>query len=147
MKTLKHVLFVVLGFALVVSVTAGAAAPNKVRDVCVASPTGGGSFNTFVFRQVDPLTNGGAISLLGLYYVTGSRRVSPVHGSAVMGTDGTVRLGFFVHSTAESINDFTVSGVTDANFVGTVNYDNDGDFMTNGTLALGVVDCATVVIP
>lgn len=146
MKTLKHVPFVVLGFALVVSVTAGAAAP-RVRDVCVASPTGGGSFNTFVFRQVDALTNGGAILLRGLYFVTGSHRVSPVHGSAVMGTDGTVRLGFFVHSTAESINDFTVSGVTDANFVGTVNYDNDGDFKTNGTLALGVVDCATVVIP
>lgn len=147
MKTLKHGLFVALGLSLVVSVTTGAAPSSKMRDVCVASPTGGGSFNTFVFRQVEPLINGGAISLRGLYFVTGSHRVSPVHGSAIMGSDGTVRVGFFVHSTAESTNDFTVSGVTDTNFVGTVNYDNDGDFVTNGTLSMAVVDCATVVIP
>jgi hypothetical protein len=40
----------------------------------------------------------------------------------------TVRIGLFVHSTAESTNDFTVAGVTDTNFVGTLSYDNDGDF-------------------
>jgi hypothetical protein len=40
----------------------------------------------------------------------------------------TVRIGLFVHSPADSTNDFTVAGVTDTNFVGTLSYDNDGDF-------------------
>jgi hypothetical protein len=48
-----------------------------------------------------------------------------------MASTGTVRLGFFVHSTAESTNDFTVSGVTDANFAGTMT----------------PVDCVTLTIP
>ena len=56
-------------------------------------------------------------------------------------------MGFFVHSTSESTNDFTVSGVTDTNFVGTLSYDNDGDFVPNGTLAMEEVDCATIAIP
>ena len=64
-----------------------------------------------------------------------------------MASDGTLRLGFFVHSTAQSSNDFTVSGVTDANFVGTVSYDNDGDFVPNGTLVFEQVDCATITVP
>jgi hypothetical protein len=37
--------------------------------------------------------------------------------------------------------------VTDAAFVGTLNYDNDGDFKPNGTLAMESVDCATISIP
>ena len=101
----------------------------------------------FVFSDVEPLSPGHAVSLRGLYFVTGSQRIAPVHGSAAMASDGSVRLGFFVHSTAESVNDFTVSGVTDANFVGTVSYDNDGDFVPNGTLEMQVADCATVSIP
>ena len=53
----------------------------------------------------------------------------------------------FVHSTAESTNDFTVSGVTDTDFVGTLNYDNDGDFTVNGTLSMQLVNCATISVP
>ena len=57
------------------------------------------------------------------------------------------RLSLLVHSTAESTDDFTLSGITDANFAGTLGFDNDGDFITNGTLTIQVVDCATVDIP
>jgi len=147
MKALRNALFVVLGFALVLSVTAGAAPSNKERDVCLAAPTGGGGFNMFVLRGIQPLIRGGAISLEGFFFTTGVRRVGPLHGSAAMVSDGTVRLGFFVHSTAESTNDFTISGITDANFAGTVGFDSDGDFRPNGTLDMQVVDCATVDIP
>jgi hypothetical protein len=146
MKSLIRSLPVVLGLAVVVAVKAGAAAPAKTRDVCIASPTGGGSFNTFIIRGVEPLSRFGAISLQGLFF-TGARKVAPFHGSAVMVSDGTVRVGLFVHSTAESVNDFTVAGVTDTDFVGTLNFDNDGDFKPNGTLATEVVDCATISIP
>jgi hypothetical protein len=95
MKRLILSLPVVLGLAVVVSVNAGAA-PPKARDVCIVNPTGGGSLNTFIFRDVEPLSRGRAISLQGLFF-TGARKVAPFHGSAVMVSDGTVRLGLFVH--------------------------------------------------
>ena len=63
------------------------------------------------------------------------------------GVGRKVRLGLFVHSTAESTNDFTISGVTDTNFVGILSFDNDGDFVPNGTLAMELEDCATITIP
>jgi hypothetical protein len=145
MKRLSQLLPVVLGLALVVSLNGGTATATRTRDVCIVNPPGG-SLNTFIFRNVDPLGPGEAISVQGLFF-TGARRVAPFHGSAAMASNGTIRLGLFVHSTAESTNDFTISGVTDTNFVGTLNFDNDGDFVPNGTLEMGVADCATISIP
>jgi hypothetical protein len=107
----------------------------------------GGGFNTLVLREVDALVPGAAVALRALYFTTGLQRIAPLHSSAVMGSDGRIRIGFLVHSTAESTNGFTVSGVTDANYDGTVSFDNDGDFVSNGTLAMQRVDCAAVVIP
>jgi hypothetical protein len=147
MKWLNQLLLVALGLVAVGSVPTGAASAARVRDVCIAAPTGGGSFNTFVFRDVEPLSPGRAVTLRGVYYVTSTRKLSPLDGSAAMASDGTVRIGFFVHSTAVSINDFTISGIVDANFAGTLNYDNDGDFLPNGTLAAASADCATLNIP
>jgi len=147
MKWLNQLVFAAMGCVVLASATVGAAPTSKGRDVCVAAPTGGGGFNTFVFRDVAALSPGRAVALLGLYFTTGSQRVAPVHGSAIMASDGSVRLGFFVHTTAESTNDFTVAGVTDANFAGTVSFDNDGDFKVNGTLDLAPVDCDTLTIP
>ena len=147
MKSFFRLLPVVLGLVAVMSLPGGGAQAAKARDVCIASPTGGGSFNAFVLRNVEPLNAAGAISLHGVYFVTASRRLAAVHGTAAMAADGTVRVGMFVHSTAESTNDFTVAGVTDANLVGTLSYDNDGDFVPNGTLAMQPVDCATISIP
>ncbi len=40
-----------------------------------------------------------------------------------------------------------MSGITDATFAGTVGFDNDGDYVNNGTLTMQRVDCATLVIP
>jgi hypothetical protein len=146
MKILKQLLPGVLGVLLVLSANGSAAPAAKTRDVCIVNQTGGGSLNTFIFRDVEPLTRGRAISLHGLFF-TGARRVAPFHGSAAMVSNGTVRLGLFVHSTAESTNDFTISGVTDTNFVGTLSFDNDGDFVPNGTLVMELADCAAIVIP
>lgn len=143
----KQSLLIVLGLALLVAATGGAAPAARARDICVASPTGGGTFNTFIFRKVEPLIRGGVSSLDGLYFSTGGRKVAAVHGSAVMVSDGSIRVGFFVHSTAEALNDFTVAGIADTNLVGTLSYDNDGDFVPNGTLAMDAVDCASITIP
>ena len=143
MRYVRQLLLPMLGLMVAVPASAGAV---RTKDVCVAAPTGGGSFNTFIFRDVAPLSPGRAIPLQGLFF-TGARKIEPVHGSAVMGSDGRVVLGAFVHSTAQSINDFTVAGVVDVNFVGTLNYDNDGDYVTNGTLAMEAKDCATIDVP
>jgi hypothetical protein len=146
MRTVRHVLYMILGLVVAAPVSAVAAPPKAPKDVCVVNPTGGGSFNTFIIRDVQPLSQGQAISLNGLFF-TGAMKVAPFHGSAVMAMDGTVRIGLFVHSTAESVNDFTVAGVTDTNFVGTWNFDNDGDFKPNGTLVMELRDCADITIP
>jgi len=146
MRYVRQLLFpTMLGLMVAMPASAG---PSRTttRDVCIAAPTGGGSFNTFVFRDVEPLSPGRAITLKGLFF-TGAQKVEPVSGSAAMTTSGTIVLGAFVHSTAQSINDFTVAGITDANFVGILNYDNDGDFKPNGTLAMEAKDCATIAIP
>jgi hypothetical protein len=144
MRYVRQLLFpMMLGLVVTVPASAGAV---RTRDICIASPTGGGSFNTFVFRDVEPLSRGRAVTLKGLFF-TGAQKVEPVSGSAAMTSDGTIVLGAFVHSTAQSINDFTVAGITDANFVGILNYDNDGDFKPNGTLAMEPRDCATLAIP
>ena len=63
-------------------------------------------------------------------------------------SDGQIRIGFFVYSTAQGgSNDFTVSGVLDATYNGTVNFDNDGDFKPNGTLTMQRVECSTITLP
>lgn len=144
MRKAGQLLFMMLGVAM--AAPAAAAPAPKPRDVCIVNPTGGGSLNTFILRNVAPLTAGQAIQLQGLFF-TGARRVAPVHGSAVMAMDGTVRIGMFIHSTADSTNDFTVSGVTDTDFVGTWKFDNDGDYVPNGTLAMELRDCASISIP
>lgn len=142
-----RLLVVTLGL-LAAAPLAAQAAPRRApkRDVCVVNPTGGGSLNTFIIRDVQPLSEGEAITLNGLFF-TGAQKVAPFHGSAVMAMDGTVRIGLFVHSTADSTNDFTVAGVTDTDFVGTWSFDNDGDFKPNGTLAMELRDCADITIP
>ena len=146
MKNLAQSLPVVLGLALVVFLTGGSAGATRTRDVCIVNPTGGGSLNTFVLRDVEPLSAGQAVTLHGLFF-TGARRVAPVHGSAVMAMDETVRVGLFVHATADSTNDFTVAGVLDTDYAGTLKFDNDGDFVPNGTLAMERVECSTISIP
>ena len=135
--------FLILGLLVTMPVSA-LAAPKK--DVCLVNPTGGGSLNTFIIRDVQPLSAGEAVPLRGLFF-TGARKVAPFHGTAVMASDGSVRLGLFVHSSADSTNDFTVSGVTDTDFVGTWSFDNDGDFKPNGTLAMELRDCDEISIP
>lgn len=141
-----HTSALIVAIALAGASTAGAAPSTRTRDVCLVSPTGGGSFNTFVLRDVKSLSPGGVIPLQGFYFV-GTRMGAPLHGSAMMASDGSVRFGVFIHSSADSTNDFTAAGILDAAFQGTLKFDNDGDFVPNGTLAVSPVDCATVTIP
>jgi hypothetical protein len=139
--------------ALAIAMPAVAAAEpqleRKSRDVCVVDVASGFPLNFFVFRDVAPLVLNEPVSLTGMYFVR-SRLPAPAHGTAVLVSDGTVRMGFFVQSTAVPTaepNDFTISGTVDSNLAGVVFFDNDGDFRPNGTLDLRATDCNTVVIP
>ena len=150
MKYAKHLVPVLLGFGLMLSMNTGAAGAGKPKDVCIAAPTGGGGFNTFVLKEVETLSPGTAAALRGFYFTTGGQKIGPLQGTAAMGSDGQIRIGLFVHYTAENaalLNDFTVSGLIDAGYNGTVGFDNDGDFKINGTLDFQRVDCSTTVIP
>jgi hypothetical protein len=145
MRNVCRLLSVILLLACAASASA---AGDARKDRCIVNRPYPGAFplNTFVFRQVEALNPGGAITVRGIYF-TGSSRPAPFHGSAIMGADGKVRLGIFVHASAERTNDFSLSGVTDAEFAGIVNFDSDGDFVSNGTLALELVNCDTITIP
>src|SRR5262245_9847839 len=126
MRNARQWLPVMLG--LVFAVLGSAAAAPK--DLCGRDTD---RLNTFVFRGVQQLRPGEAISVKGSYRA--GTRLSPFYGGAVMASDGTVRLGLFVHASADGgHNDFTLSGETDTLFVGTLSFDNDGDFLPNGTL-------------
>jgi hypothetical protein len=140
-RYLNPLLPAILGVAL--AAPTSAAANN---DVCIVNPTGGGSFNTFVIQDVQKLRPGESVNVHGVFF-TGALKLAPFHGSVAVSPSGPILVGLFVHSTAQSTNDFTVSGVLDANFAGTLKFDNDGDFTPNGTLAMQQVDCATIVIP
>ena len=148
MRRLKQLVPALLGFGVLVAMNGGVARAARDRDVCLAAPTGGGGFNEFILKDVDVLAPGGAISVRGIYTTTGSQRISPLDGSAAMGPDGQIRIGFFVYSTAQGgQNDFTVSGLLDGAYNGTVNFDNDGDFKPNGTLTMQRVECSTITLP
>jgi hypothetical protein len=145
MKPVNFLVPVILGLALAVPASV-AAAPGKTRCLVNRESPGAAPLNTFVFHDVVPLNAGESISLRGIFF-TSARKPAPFHGSAIMAADGSVRLGLFVHSSADATNDFTLSGVTDTTFAGTFSFDNDGDFVPNGTLLLEVVNCDTIVIP
>ena len=144
MRNMFRALPIVLTLTAAIGTTAAA---ETKRDRCVVdrSSPGAPPLNRFVFRELDDLKPGGAITVRGIYF-TGNKP-APFHGSAIMASDGSVRLGLFVHSSAEQQNDFTISGVTDADFAGTVKFDNDGDFVANGTLNLELVNCSTITVP
>lgn len=148
MRRVMQLVPALFGFGVLIVMNGDVARAAKDRDVCMVAPTGGGSFNEFILKDVDLLGAGGVISVRGLYTSTGSQRISPFTGSATMGSDGQIRLGFFVFSTAQGgQNDFTAAGLLDGAYNGTMTYDNDGDFMPNGTLVMQRADCSTITLP
>jgi len=147
MKTFIQSLAIVATLTTVAAPVVHAGPTPRPKDACIVNLSASGSAtNTFVFRDVKPLAAGGVIPLDGLFF-TAARKLEPVHGSAVMAADGSVRIGLFVHSSAASTNDFTMSGIAASDFSGTLNYDTNGDFVPDGTLVMTATDCTTIVIP
>jgi|InoplaM3SPM_1038593.scaffolds.fasta_scaffold18961_2 hypothetical protein len=140
-----------LGLLLAIPAFA-AAAPRRSEPLDLCLVTSGSPLNTFVFQDVTPLGPGRSIPLHGLYF-SSARRVSPFSGSAVMASDGSVRVGVFVHSSATPspagtfLNDFTMSVITDTTLAGAWNVDYDGDFVPNIVLPLIAADCGSISIP
>jgi hypothetical protein len=115
------------------------------RDVCLEFS----GDNFLVLRKVKTLHPGGSVPLNGFLYdkTFPNPSVAPVEGSAVMKADGTVLVGLFVHNLAESSNNYTLEWTTDMTFAGSVKFDNDGDFLSNGAVMYHPIDCKSVPLP
>ena len=144
MKYLNPLLPAILGLALAAP-TGAAAAPNK--DICITSPAVGGSSNILVIQDVPKLGPGESVNVHGVLFSTGTLILTPFHGAVAKSPSGPILVGLFAHASAQSSNDFTLSGVLDENFAGNLKFDNDGTFTPNGILVVQEVDCATIVIP
>jgi hypothetical protein len=147
-----------LALGLVTTVPAVAAAaprPPQSQDFCIVrrSIYTGNALDTLVFQDVDTLRPGRTIELKGMYF-TPVRIPTPFHGSAVMTTDGTIRIGIYVHHSGRNqydgniyTSDKSFSGMTDATFAGTLNVDYNGDTLPDGVVTFLSEDCATITIP
>ena len=114
------------------------------RDVCLEFS----GVNFLVLHKVKTLHPGGSVPLNGfLYDKSLPPSVAPVDGSAVMKADGTVLVGLFVHNLAESSSNYTLEWTTDMTFAGSVNVDNDGDFLSNDAVQYNPIDCKSVPLP
>lgn len=115
------------------------------RDVCLKDQLD----NLYIFKGVAPLRPGQVISLVGLYSFLAIAAPVPITGGATLNTAGTTaNFGIFVHSLANSLNNFTAEWTGDKDtFAGSGAYDNGGTYQSSGALALTNVDCKTVTLP
>ena len=131
---------VALLFVLVLTGFAGAA---TAKDICLD----GGTSGQLVFRKVKKLKAGGAISLAGMYLISGTE--SACEGAATMNSAGTsISVGIFCHALLVS-NNFTWEWTaTDATLAGSGDRDINGDYNPDlSPLTLTSIDCSTVTIP
>jgi len=137
-----------VGGALLAMLLGMAPASVLAKDICVQEfPFG----LTYLFSKVKTLRPGRVIPLTGTrIFAIGSNAV-PVHGAALMRTDGTVDVGVVVHNMSPSLSqptsNFLVSMETDAAFTGTGTLDGDGDFQADGPVTWTSIDCSTIAIP
>ena len=142
MRKIRRLMFTMLAI-LVTMPTSAALAEKKERDVCIG-PVGSSNTN-YVFRDVRALAPGEVIPLHGVWFTgTTGRLLAPFHGSAVMTSNGTVRLGIFVHGVA------TMDGVTSADF--SISAHTDADFLSvwrSGGIPFDVElrNCDAITIP
>ena len=121
----------------------GLASAAWARDVCVENS----GLDFIVLKKVKSLHPGRSVPLSGFRYDVATDHLSPVDGSAVMKSDGTIVAGLFVHALAAGTNNFTLEWTTDATFSGATKYDVDGDFSSDGQAIWEPVDCKLVPLP
>jgi hypothetical protein len=140
-----------IGGALLMTLLGLSPASALAKDICVHEvPVG----LTYLFSKVKTLRPGRVVPLTGTrIFAIGSNAV-PVHGSALMRTDGKVVIGVVVHNMSPllgaSSSNFLVSMETDADFTGSGTLDADGDFTADlqlGPVTWTSVDCSTIAIP
>lgn len=137
----RKLLPLVLGLALVVPGKSEAQG-RKAPDRCIMNDDVG---FVFVFQEVPTLSPGRTIPLRGLFFgAFDALGTVPIDGSAVLASDGSVRLGFVVHYR----QNFIVKGFNvDTTLVGRLGFDWDGDYNSDYFLDFHPVDCTTLSIP
>ena len=121
----------------------GLASAAWARDVCLQNA----GLDFIVLNKVKSLHPGRSVPLNGFRYDVATNHPSPVDGSAVMKSDGTIVAGLFVHALAAGTSNFTLEWTTDATFAGMMKYDVDGDFSSDGGGTWEPVDCKDVPLP
>lgn len=132
------------------------ASASLAKDICVSATADAVPFGKFVFRKVKSLKPGSAVNLAGIWFdYDNPTGIVPVTGTAVMKSDGTVRLGVQVfNGIHDATYNYSFNADTDGAFVGsgelqTVEPDNLSFILSTSfaTLGLTALDCKTVVIP
>jgi hypothetical protein len=126
-------------------------APSRAlaKDVCVRDSDGA----SFRFSKVQTLRPGRVVPLTGVRVsiFPVPRPLAPVHGTAAMGSDGTVHIGVLVHGMPASLSQggssTLVSVDADDAFSGTGTFDAAGDFRATNPVTWTSVDCDAVDIP
>jgi hypothetical protein len=134
--------------AIALSLVVAGSTASFARDVCVDFFGG-----PVVFKKVKRLRPGGAVPLDGVWIV--AQETIPVTGTAVMRSDGSVRLGLQVFSMSPdgvpgAVNTTVVIKAADETFAGTgvwENEDDTGNDAPDGAATFTSIDCATVVVP
>jgi hypothetical protein len=121
----------------------GLASATWARDICLENS----GEDYIVLKKVKSLHPGGSVPLTGFRYYLPDGYPSPVDGSAVMRSDGTIVAGLFVHNLAAGPNNFTLEWTTDATFAGAMNFDANGDFKSDGGAIYKATDCKSVPLP
>jgi hypothetical protein len=131
---------------LVLSLVIGGSSASFARDVCVEW-----GFGQIAFKKVKRLKPGGAVPLDGIW-VSGKITV-PVTGTAIMRSDGSIRLGLQAFSRdpeglGGNVNTTVAIKAADETYAGTGFWENEpGDTIPDGIATFTSIDCATVVVP
>ena len=137
MRRITSLTTLTLALTLLVPIAASA------KDICVQSSLG----ETVIFRKVKRLKKPGQVSPLHGIYINGSA-VAPISGTAVVRGNGSVMIAYFSHSMLTGVVNFTSTLIGTRDFTATGEFDNDGDYSSQGiSFSISPVSCKGISIP
>ena len=119
-------------------------APVMAKTVCLSFYSGNGQMKI----TVKPLKKPGTYSpIVGIYREAGN--LAAVEGSAMVNADGTISLGFQVHSMAPAGQELMMSAVgldTKLQGIYSIDYAGDGDYEFLNSTSFTAISCKDFVL-
>jgi hypothetical protein len=134
---------VAVGAALALCLVASTA---SAKDLCIEDNLG----EQLHFKKVKKLKPGSVVPVAGIFRGPsggGPIAVAPADGVAMMDSEGTVKIGIFVHAIVAGTNNLSFEWTGDATFAGSGSYDNDGDNFADGAVTFVGIDCDSIPPP